>query len=313
MFSFFISVKTGLKIYSQDILDVYEHWIELQQVYFIASLLLAFLILFSDKFIKIYFSISLLLAYFSFSNDLFDRHIHDFFTRSGFYNLIGFSTFSGNNQYAKLVPYVFILTLLTLLVTFVKSKRTFARFFIIILAGINLFTVFLNHKYFPEGILRNLVEFKIDEYKKFPGIPSTEFKIICERSGLVCRHVDNGKIIFDNANSFQMTADLKNQMQQLRNNSASLIDGFNRDVSRLGTLFVRANLKKEGAYYEIYNIDFIKYYWQLNIAYFSMSTFVVSLFWYYLVFILIAVHERIGNFSLKLFIKVLGNGLHKGR
>lgn len=270
-------------------IESFGDWVSLQQGFYLTALFLGFLSFFTNIRLVLMAPVALIIGYTVESYNLFDEVIHHFFIDKKIYSMMGASHFATNPQYSKLIFFALIILLLSLKVTF-KKYRSLNNFFVLILLFINLGSVIIYHKMIPDGTMRFENNYDIETMKKLSILQEKEFKKFCIIMEWHCRLNQSGKIklINDMAMDDGRKIKYENMAQALTQQAPAQFIETNNFSGIYSVIPVDSAL-----FYEIYSFKRMDDRWKTSVAHFSLGTWLVSFFWFYLTVGLCLLHRKV--------------------
>lgn len=287
--SFFHFSYDAYRLLQGSMIEYSTDWVGLQQGFYLSALFLGFLSFFTSIRLLLLAPIALILGYTVESYNLFDEGIHYFFINKKIYSMMGASHFASNPQYSKLIFYALIIFLLSLKVVF-KKYRSLNSFFVLILLFINLGSVVIYHKMIPDGTMRFENNYDIETMKKVSALEEKEFKKICIMMEWQCRLNQAGKI--KQVNDVPMDDKRSAQYDSIKATLSQQAPAQFLETNNVSGIYLVVPVNST-VFYEIYNFKRIDERWKTSVSFFSLGTWLVSFFWFYLTVGLSLLHRKV--------------------
>lgn len=263
-------------------------WFRFHEVFYLAAVFAAL--------VSLRATLGLALGYLASATGAFDDLLHPFLVET----LYGSSGFVTNPQFTKLVFYG--IGVGALVVKLLHPSRKLLHLLCFVLLAVNMALALNNHKSYPDGMLRELIDLRRTELMQAKDLPPQEFGAFCRTHQAVCRY-RTGSSVTEVPSAIAMNPYMRDYYQVMRK---QFDQGFEANVLNTFTansLYISYTVAPDYAI-EVFDPVVVDRYWNLSVFYFYRNSAFVSFGWFLFFVVLGVVHRNVNRrYDLKNIFK----------
>lgn len=261
-------------------------WFRFHEVFYLAAVFAALVSLRATS-VAAPATLGLALGYLASATGAFDDRLHPFLVE----RLYGSSGFVTNPQFTKLVFYG--IGFGALIAKLLHPSRRLLHLLCLVLLAVNMALALNNHKSFPDGMLRELIDLRRTELMQATDLRPQELGAFCRTHQAVCRY-RTGSSVTEVPSAIAMTPYMRDYYQVMRK---QFDQGFEANVLNTFTansLYISYTVAPDYAI-EVFDPVVVDRYWSMSVFYFYRNSSFVSCGWFLFFVVLGVVHRKVNR------------------